>query len=136
MQSQRFPYRIHLAGGEAVVTMDCGEGVYRARSIPIWFLRCMADLCRTCARTLDRHRDEQRHADDLPAFPNCKPLTGIPLGPCTARVVASKTVDGKVEISVAFYDIGDDAAPALLLTEEQIPEFVRTVAELLNGRWR
>lgn len=104
--------------------------------MPLWFLRSTANLCRTCSHMLDRHRDEQRHAVDLPASPNCKPLTSLPLGPCVAEVVASRTVEREVEISVAFYDKVDDRAPALLLTEEQIPKFVRTVEELLEGQRR
>jgi hypothetical protein len=131
--SQRFPYRIHLAEDKAIVTMDCGEGVYRNRTMPLWLLRSVTDICRTCAGAIDQYREERLLADDVPTLPDCTPIITIPLGPCVANVVASRNKGGTVEISVAFYDAGDDRAPALLLTEEQIPEFADAAEKLLDN---
>jgi hypothetical protein len=39
-------------------------------------------------------------------------------------VVASKTDTGAVEFAAAFYDDGDDSAPALLLIDDQIEQFI------------
>ena len=80
--------------------------------MPVAILRSIADLCRTCAQTLDRYRSELRRADNVPVFPNCKPVATLPLGPCVVQVVASCVGDHEVEISLALYDPDDDRAPA------------------------
>jgi hypothetical protein len=45
-------------------------------------------------------------------------------GACDIQLLASRTDTGDTEFSVAFYDAGTQQAPALLLVEEQIDEFI------------
>jgi hypothetical protein len=132
VKSQRFPFRIHLADADAVVTMDCGEGVYRARSMPVSFLRDIARFCQRSDRILAPLRRDDRLASDIPVFPDLRPLASFPFGPCTANIVASRTQGNQVELSIAFYDTDDRRAPALLLTEEQIEDFIATVDALVG----
>jgi hypothetical protein len=131
--ARRFPYRIHLAGDQAVVTMDCGARVYRCRTMPLWFLRSIMDLCRTCGGALGRYRDVPLLTESVPAFPDYTTLASLPFGPCAARVIAARDENGALELSIAFYDAGDETAPALLLTEEQISEFADAAETLLDN---
>jgi hypothetical protein len=101
--------------------------------MPLWFLRSIVDLCRTCGGVLGRYRDNSRLAESVPAFPDCTTLASLPFGPCAARVVAAKDENGALELSIAFYDTGHETAPALLLTEEQISEFADAAEALVDN---
>ncbi len=101
--------------------------------MPPWFLRSIVDLCRRSGGVLDRYRGALRLAGSVPAFPNCTTLASLPIGPCIARVVAARDENGDLEISIAFYDTGDETAPVLLLNEEQIPEFADAAEAILDG---
>lgn len=129
--AKRFPFRIDLVGIEAVVTMDCGRGVHRARCMPIPFLRTIANFCRRSDSILDPLRQPHNLPEHIPALPNCLPLGSYRLGPCTAVIVVSRDHTPTTELSIAFYDTDDTRAPALLLTEEQIANFVRKVDAIL-----
>lgn len=131
MPAKRFPFRIHLAGIEAVVTMDCGRRVYRARSMPISFLRTIANFCRRSDTILDPLRQSHNLPQEIPALPHSLSLGSFHLGPCMAVIVASRDHTNKTELSIAFYDTDDRDAPALLLTEEQIVDFVAKVDAIL-----
>lgn len=112
--------------------MDCGEGVYRARSMPVPFLRSIARFCRRSNDILASLREDDRLTGNIPVFPNFRQLGSFPFGPCRGAIVASKTSEGRVELSIAFYDADDDRAPALLLTEEQIRDFTSVVDTLVG----
>lgn len=127
--AKRLPFFVTRTDDEAVVAMDCGEGVIRARNMPVAFLSVLADAC-TQIRTdvIDVLSTDADRMAQLPSFPECEKVAGGDLGPCTVSVVASREEDGP-QFTVAFYDADDDDAPTLVLVDEQIEEFIQKAKE-------
>jgi hypothetical protein len=100
--------------------------------MPVSFLRDIARFCQRSNQILRPLRQDNRLTHDIPVFPGFSPLASFSLGPCTAVIGASKNHGGHAELSIAFYDRHDERAPALLLTEEQIQDFISAVEALVG----
>lgn len=129
MNAQRFPFTVQRVENGVTITMDCGTNVYRARNVPTEFASILVDACRRAkADVIDVfHRDSTAVATLL-CYPRCREISQARLGPCDVRVTASRTPGG-IECCVAFYDQGDQTAPALVLIDDQIDEFITLVSE-------
>jgi hypothetical protein len=128
MDRRCFPFTLYAVEGGAVVTMNCGDGVFRSRSMPTSMLECMVDACNAIRRdVIDRFRAE---GHTPPPFPKCTEIGSGEIGSCVVRVTASRH-DDKPEFAVGFYDEGDLSAPALVLIDEQLEEFIALGASAL-----
>lgn len=133
MQSERFPFIVRRKGDEAFVAMDCG-GVARGRPMPAWFLRDMATICRRMRdEVLTPGKNDPGKIARLAPHPHCSHIARCNMGPCEAVLFGAKDEAGTPEFGIAFYDAGDESAPALLLIEEQIQEFLDRVADVMKN---
>jgi len=131
VQSQRFPFKVFRNDVDFTVQMDCGNRVYRARTMPATTLRTMARICRVFRDRFIGETGEAAPTDNLPAYPHSREVATAEIpGVSDVMLAVSRTPSGKAEWSVAFYDAGDESAPALLLIEEQIEQFIDRVAAL------
>ena len=134
MKANRFPFTVVAVDDGANITMDCGHGVFRSRTVPNSFLRTLVDACRETESLIETlRRDKSEAVASLPAFPNCRPIGDADLGPCSLRITASRGYPD-AEFQAAFYDKDDVEAPALLLIDEQIGQFIREATRVLDER--
>jgi hypothetical protein len=131
MNARRFPFRVQRVDDGVTITMNCGEGIYRARNVPTDFLAVLIESCRQARTKIIAPFRRKTHAiATLPSFPQCVEIGSGSLGPCDVRVTASRIAKA-AEFCVAFYDAGDRTAPALLLIDEQIDEFIEKAEAVL-----
>jgi len=132
MTENRFPFIVDRKGEEAFVAMNC-NGLIRSRPMPG---ECLEDMGTVCKRMHDEViavvKQDQQQMNHFPSFPHCIRLADCDMGPCTAVLFGGKAQGGQREFSIAFYDADDDSAPAMLLIEEQIVQFIEQVGELFK----
>jgi hypothetical protein len=124
MKARRFQFTVVRVDDGITITMNCGNGMYRSRNVPADFLRKLIAACRHAQSLIVALRRKKSEAlAALPAYPNCQAIAETDLGPCSLRITASR---GKpsAEFQVSFYDADEQKAPALLLIDEQIEEFI------------
>jgi hypothetical protein len=122
MKADRFSITVERSNDHALVVMDCGKGVLRGRTMPIELLETMGAIC-TDMRTL--FAKVLREGLEVPLFPRFLEVAEAKInGAFRVLLGAHRLDDGTVEPLVAFYDEGDDTAPALLLIDGQIEEFI------------
>lgn len=123
----RFAFFVHRSDQDAVITMDLGGNVCRARSMPHELLEAIGSLCRSFQEA--GRRIVREHEADIPEFPGYAALCESSVaGACRATVGAHK-LDGVIELVITLYDEGDDEAPVLILIDDQIDEFIRQALE-------
>lgn len=134
MNAPRYPFTIDRAGDSALVSMHC-DGFIRCRTMPLYLLealvrasnRIRADL----VAVLDCDDRFKATVPQYPAFVECMRFDAF-AGVCDVRVVASR--DGAtIEFCAAFYDVGDQSAPAFILVGDQLDEFVRKGRAILTS---
>jgi hypothetical protein len=131
MKPHRFPFTVVQVDDGIAITMNCGSGIYRARNVPADFLRKLVDACQQAQATiLGLRRSKSQALASLPAFPNCRLIAETNLGPCAMRITATRGIP-KDDFHIAFYDADDQAAPALLLIDEQIEQFISQATGVL-----
>jgi hypothetical protein len=121
----RFPFSVERSGDLALILMDCG-GVIRARKMTAILLATIGELCRRLRDAAQEVMPDDTRIPDYPRF--VKIADGEVSGVCHA-IMGVCRVDGRVELSIALYDDGDDSAPILLLVDEEIDDFVRRSEE-------
>jgi hypothetical protein len=134
MWKSTFAFSLDRDGNQALIVMDCGEGVMRCRTMSI---ETLAEIVRACEH-VQQHivgvlAAEEGFGKDVPQFPKCIPVAGGKniAGVCNVSVVASKC-HGRILFSTAFYDLQGGDAPALLLTGDQLDRFIGQAKGLLN----
>lgn len=125
MPNGRLEFGVQRDGEEALVTMDCGHGVIRARSMPSNVLSKLGEMCEAL---LSQAKTIMPSPDDAPEHPKYLRIASCSLlGICHATMGVHRTETGDIEKVIAFYDEGDDSAPVLVLVEEQIDEFLSRI---------
>lgn len=128
MPAERFPFSLCALEDGAIVAMDCGDGFFRARSMRTGMLKNLVEACGEIRRdVIDRFRAEG-HVP--PPYPECMRIGSGTVGASVVRITASRCA-GATEFAVAFYDEDDLSAPALLLIDEQLDEFLTTASTVL-----
>ena len=133
MNATRFQFSVDRDGDSVLVAMDC-EGLVRCRTMPVEGLAALIDACEQIRdNVIVALKNDDEFKATVPPYPECccvaehKSFHGI----CDVSVVASKA--GKaVEFCCAFYDPGDETAPALVLIDEQLDEFLLKAKTLLS----
>lgn len=129
MPLPRFPFSIFRNDIDFTVQMACGNSLYRARTMPAGTLCTMARICQEFISQCQ----EPLSIEEVPRYPHYREVARARIPQvCDALFAVARTPDGGIEFSVAFYDVGDDTAPALLLTEEQIGDFIEAVRTLVR----
>ena len=133
MPAERYAFDIQRHGNVAVVLMNMGEGIVRARDMPVKFLATLQDACEQVRDNIVVVvKGNAEHQKGLATFPKCSVLCETELGPCDLKATGGfREDDGVLEINTAFYDEGDDSCPVLLLIEEQLDEFIEKAKEVL-----
>src|SRR5688500_13490313 len=117
---KRFAYSVIKDGEDALVTMDCSDGMMRSRHMPAELLELIGQMF----RELKKAADVMLPDAEVPDFPGIRHLVdGVIEGVCLARIGAHRR-GGQVKRVLALYDEDDESAPVLLLIEEQIDEFI------------
>ena len=133
MPAERFTFTIDKMDDQAIVAMDCGKGMFRARNMPLTYLETLIDVCKQAKdRIIEAVRVDAEALEKLPTFPGCVSLGGGNAGPCDVDVTGWKSEMGEAEFGVALYDEGDDSAPALLLINEQLDDFIAKATHILT----
>ncbi len=119
-------------GDSIMLAMDCG-GLVRARTMA---LRTFEAVVRGCEQIRDivirPAKKDAALVDDLPEFPECRRVAECKEvgGVCDIVVTASRN-GRQPEFQTSLYDPDDQAAPALLLIDEQLDDFLSRAKELL-----
>ncbi len=125
MSAERFGFGVTKVDDQAIVHMDCGQGVVRARNMPAEFLETLMTVCVQVRDSIIAVvKEDAERMDTIPSLPECACVGGGNVGPCDVRVVVSKNEAGEPEFCTAFYDEGDETAPVLVLVDEQLQEFI------------
>lgn len=134
MPASRFSFTVDRRGDQAAVTLDCGMGVYRCRLMPLEMLERLIELCHEIrSETIPSCRQDRRFLRRVPAYPDTVAVATAGIaGACDIRLVASSDeVSGRIEFCTAFYDEEDHSAPALVLVDEQLDEFIERASCVL-----
>lgn len=133
--SSRFPFSIDRTADGVVVAMHC-DGLVRARSMSIEGLEVLVEACQQIRQNViaalagDSEFQARVPRDpDCICIAECKDFHGV----CDVSVVASKSGDA-VEFCTAFYDVGDEEAPALILIDGQLDDFLDRAAAFLSSK--
>lgn len=134
MNAPRYPFTIDRAGDAALVSMHC-DGSIRCRTMPLHLLDALvraANRVRTDLVTVLAHDDRfKATVPQYPAYVECMHFDAF-ADVCDVRVVASR--DGTtIEFCAAFYDVGDQSAPAFILVGDQLDEFVQKGRAILTS---
>lgn len=123
MNPDRLPFTVELIDADrAMIGMNCGHGVVRARTMP---LRTLHDLGRLCRGMLAKAEEILLSELKIPSYPRfLSVVTGEVDGICHAKLGLHRLDNGTVEQTIAIYDEGDNEAPVLVLVEEQIEQFI------------
>lgn len=126
MQAPRYPFTIDREGDAALISMQC-DGFICCRTMPLNVLDALVRACnriRTHLVAVLGH--DERFKATVPAYPRfveCMHFDAF-AGVCDVHVVASRD-GGVLEFCAAFYDAGDNSAPAFVLVGDQLDDFVR-----------
>lgn len=121
MPIERFPFLVQKDGDDALVVMDCGDGIMRARHMPQDLLAHLGRMCQALREQAEPLLSEH----EIPPFPGCVCLIrGRIAGVCEAAFCAHRSEAGAIERVIGIYDDGDRDAPVLVLIEEQIDDFI------------
>lgn len=134
MNAPRYPFTIDRDGDSAMISMQC-DGFIRCRTMPLSLLDALVRACnriRTHLVAVLVHDTAFRAT--VPPYPGCVECMRFDAlaGVCDVHVVASR--DGaSIDFCTAFYDAGDQSAPAFVLVGDQLDEFVRKGRSVLRA---
>ena len=94
----------------------------RARHMPVALLQQVGKLCQALMEKADEILTDDL---DVPFFPDYRRLLqGTIQGACLGTLGVHRLESGDVERVIALYDEEDESAPVLVLTADQIGEFI------------
>lgn len=132
MQAPRYPFTIDRTDDAAIVCMNY-DGLVRCRTMPLYILDALVRACEQVrSELLPGLLRDSAFCDAVPAYPRCsgclhfRGLAGV----CDVEIVASRD-ESTIEFCSAFYDVGDEEAPAIVLVSEQLDDFIRTAKAVL-----
>jgi hypothetical protein len=126
-----FVFRVEKSGNDAILIMDCGEDLIRARRL---LPMNLSSLAKVCERVRYGENLDPIGTSAIPTFAEVRGFLRGTMEKLSNSSGAQPRTGGIFEYMISLYDEGDDSLPVLMLIEEQIYECSRKTKEAGSGR--